>query len=332
MYSDNRLLRVAVFLMALWILGIVGYMIIEGWNFFDSLYMTVISFTTVGYEEVHPLSQTGRAFTIVILMAGVGLFFYAFGILADAFVEGYLKGVLEKKKMEKAISKLSNHFIVCGYGRIGKTISRIISERNIPVVVIENDPEIIKEIEKQKHYFIEGDATQDEVLLRAGVERAKGVICVLQSDADNVYITLTARSLNPGLMIEARASDNKSEKKMIQAGADRVISPYEVGAWRMALAVLQPTVTEFLDLAVHSPDFDLRVEQLEILPGSRLDGVTLMQANIRKMTGATVLAVQQLADKMIFGPDPNYMLRGGDIMVALGREKEIASLKELASS
>lgn len=329
MYGKRRLLTVAALLIGLWILGITGYVIIEGWNVLDAIYMTTISLTTVGYDEVHPLSPAGRIFTALLIAMGVGFFFYALGILAGAVIEGHLKGLLGKRKMEKTISKLKQHFIICGYGRIGMSICRVLKERQYPLVVIENDSAAIQEIKKSNLLYVTGDATHDEILIQAGVERAKGIICVLGTDADNVYITLTARSLNPGLLIVARADDANAEKMMIQAGADRVISPYEIGARRMALAILQPAVTEFLDLAVHSSTFDLSIEQLEIGFKSSLDGVSLLDAALRQKLGVTVLAVQQSTGEMILSLDPGYVIKGGDIIVALGNREGLNALREL---
>ena len=329
---DNRrhFVIVVLMLMALWFFGVSGYMLIEDWSLLDSIYMTAITLSTVGYEEVHPMSPYGRIFTIVLLVWGTGTFFYAVGVIINSFFEGHLKGLLEKKRMDKAIGQLSNHYIICGFGRIGRTIAKVFQEKGIPVVVVEKMDEVLKEVKEAGFPVIQGDATKDEVLIKAGVKRAKGIICVLRSDADNVYITLTARALNPGLMIEARASDHDSERKMIQAGANHVISPYEVGARRMALAVLQPTVTEFLDLAVHSAGFDLTVEQIEIAKGSELDGVSIRDAAIRARTGCTVLAVQQPSDRMILALGPDYVFSSGEIIVALGTSRGLIKLKELA--
>ena len=331
MYGKRRLLTVAALLVGLWIFGIAGYVIIEGWDVLDAIYMTTISLTTVGYNEVHPLSQAGRIFTALLIVMGVGFFFYAFGVLAEAIIEGHLKGLLGKRKMEKTISRLKQHFIICGYGRIGTSICRIFKERKYPFVVIENDPAAIQEIEKNDFLYVAGNATHDEILIQSGIERAKGIVCVLSTDAYNVYITLAARSLNPGLLILARADDADAEKMMIQAGADRVISPYEIGARRMALAVLQPTVTEFLDLAVHSSTLDLAIEQVEIVFKSSLDGVSLLDAALRQKLGVTVLAVQQSGGEMILSLDPGYVIKSGDILVALGNRKGLDALRELCT-
>lgn len=250
--------------------------------------------------------------------------------LTEATVEGHIKGLWEKRKMQKAISNLSQHFIICGYGRIGRSIAERIHEEGHPIVVIENDPVALKDTKKAEFLYVEGDATQDECLINAGIERAKGIICVLRSDADNVYITLTSRLLNPGLLIVARASDSRAEKRMIQAGANRVISPYEIGARRMALAILRPTVTEFLDLALHSSTFDMFIEDVIIGAGSAIDGLTLQEIGLRQKTGVTVLAIQKLADKMILSPDPHYVLKGGDAVIALGSQKGLNEFRLLA--
>ncbi len=332
MFSRKKLILILLLLVGLWSLGIAGYVIIEGWSILDAIYMTVISLTTVGYGEVHPLSSAGKIFTIALLAMGLGLFSYSIGVLAEATIEGHFKGILGRKRMQKAIDKLNNHFIICGYGRIGKTIQRTISERNIPLVIVEKDPEVVQDMQDSDLLYVEGDATHDEVLVRAGVKRAKGIICVLHTDADNVYVTLTARSLAPGLLIVARADDTNAEKKMIQAGADRVISPYEIGAKRMALAVLQPTVTEFLDLAVHSIRFDLTIEQIQIQEDSKLDGMSLKKAAIRQKTGCTVLAVQRAEGAMIISPDPNTVLGSGDIVVTLGTKHGLEAFKRLAGA
>ncbi len=330
MYNSRKFILIIILLISLWALGITGYIVIEGWSFLDAVYMTVISLTTVGFGEVHALSPKGRVFTILLLVMGLGIFSYSVRVLAEATIEGHFKGILGRKRMQKAIEKLNNHFIVCGYGRIGRTISKDITHKGIPVVVVESNPEVTSELEDRHMPFIQGDATHDEVLLQAGVKKARGIICVLHTDAANVYVTLTARTLNPGLLIVARADDTNAEKKMIQAGADRVISPYEIGAKRMALAVLQPTVTEFLDLAVHSTALDLCIEQVEISKGSVLDGVNIQKAAVRQRTGCTVLAVQRPDGDMIVSPDPHLVLAMGDILVTMGTKEGLETFKNLA--
>jgi voltage-gated potassium channel len=198
---------------AIIVLGSIGYVWIEGWSFFDGLYMTVITLTTVGFGEVHPLTKLGRAYTMVLLFAGMGVMLYVVTSLARVVVEGEIKEALGKRKLAKGIKKLENHYIICGFGRIGEIIARQLKEQGLPLVVVDNNPEQVRRLEEAGYYVVAGDATKEEVLLEAGIERAKGLVAVVASDVGNVYITLTARSLNPKLFIVARAEDQGSQQK-----------------------------------------------------------------------------------------------------------------------
>ncbi|MEF3168210.1 MAG: NAD-binding protein [Deltaproteobacteria bacterium] len=327
----KRFFKILFLILALWVMGVVGYIALEGWGLVDAIFMTAISLTTTGYGEIHPLTPAGKIFTIFLLLFGVGLFVYAIGTLSEAVVEGHIEGYFKKRKMTKTIAALRNHFIVCGYGRIGRVIVETITSGGVPVVVIEKDPVIVKELEKTGILYVEGDATQEDILREAGIERSRGIVCVLHSDADNVYATLTARSLNPGGLIVARASDEKSERRIMQAGADQVISPYQIGARRMALAILKPTVTAFLDLAVQSTALDLAIEQIDISPGSPLSGKSIKDADLRQKTGVTILAVQPPARQMIASPSPDYVIGEGDVIIALGNAEGLAALRNLSS-
>jgi len=330
MVGLKRIFILAGLVLGLWSLGIFGYMFLEGWNLLDSIYMTAITFSTVGYGEVHPLNPSGRIFTAILVVLGVGLFYYAIGILIDSFIEGHVRGFLEKRRMEKKIRGLNGHYIVCGYGRIGRSITRTLSGKGEAVVVIENDPNAIKRLEEDGCLWIEGDATRDEVLDTARVKAAKGIVCVLKSDADNVYITITARWLNPGLFIVARATDPRAQTKLIRAGADKVILPYEIGAQRMALTILQPTVTEFLDLAVHSSDFGLGIEQIEIQDTSEIKDKTIKDSGLRQRYGVTVLAVHDPNDQLILSPDPDFTIRPGNVLVVLGSTEGLERFRDVA--
>ncbi len=323
-----------VFIMLTFLLftGVAGYMLIEDWNLLDSVFMTAISLTTVGYSEVHPLSTYGRIFTIILIISGVGLFFYALAVLSEALVEGQIKGYFEKKKMRKAISNLSSHYILCGYGRLGLTIARSFYSRGLPLVIIENDPQVLARLNENRYLHVKGDATRDETLEAAGVKRARCIICTLSSDASNVYVVLIARSLNKEIFILTRASEMSVEKRMIQAGADKVITPYEIGAKRMVLAALHPTVTEFLDLATETCDMDLNIEQITIQPGSEMDGVTLKEIALRERTGVNVLGVYHRETGMSIKLSPDEKLYGGDTIVAMGAREGLKKVKELASA
>ncbi len=314
----------------LWGTGTAGYQLIEGWNFLDAVYMTAISLTTVGFQEVHPLSEHGKIFTIFLITLGVGLFFYAVGSMAEGLIEGHLKGLIGRRRMLKKISKLERHYIVCGFGRLGKVICNELQVRQKPLVVIDNKQSSVQKAEKRGLLWILGDATVDEVLINAGIKRAKGLISVLNTDAANIYITISAKFLNPDLTIVTRAENENAEKKMFQVGATKVISPYKIGASRMALAVLKPTLTEFLDLASHSVGFDLDIEQIEIGPGSELDGKALKDISLRERTGVTVIAIKERGREMSLQLVPDKPLKAGDVIVALGGRNGIRKVLEMA--
>lgn len=329
MEINRKLLLIFFMLMALLSIGTIGYILIEDWRPLDALYMTVITVATIGYGELKPLSDAGRTFTMIIIFMGVGFFAYSINVLTEAAVEGKIKDIFNQKRMQRAISKLENHFIICGCGRIGRTILEMLLRNSIPVVVIESNPDVIRDLESTGHLVMVGDATNEDVLNNAGISRARGVVCVLHSDADNVYIILTARLLNPSIFILARASDRKAERRIYQAGANKVISPYEIGARRMGMAILKPTVIEFLDLAVHSADFDLSVEQYEIGEASILLGKTLKEIGIRELTGATLLAVKRKTDKVMSHVHPDYVFQKGDLIVALGSSESLNKLNRI---
>lgn len=331
MEIKHKLFWIALMLVALLSTGTLGYIFIEGWRPLDALYMTVITVATVGYGELKPLSDAGREFTMAIIVMGVGFFAYSINVLTEAAVEGRIKDIFNQRRMQKAISKLENHFIICGCGRIGRTILEMLLREGIPAVVIESNATVISELEEAGYLVIVGDATSEEVLQHAGISRARGIVCVLQSDADNVYITLTARLLNPSVFIIARASDRKAERRIYQAGANKVISPYEIGARRMGMAILKPTVIEFLDLAVHCADFDLSVEQYEIGDSSVLVGRTLKEIGIRERTGATLLTVKRKADAVMSSVHPDYVFQKGDLVVVLGSSESLNKFSAMVS-
>ena len=236
-------------------MGTAGYMILEGWNLLDALYMTVITVTTVGFSEVHPISDEARVLTMTILVSGLGVLGYLVGTLTRALVEGQLLQVMGRKKLERQIKALKNHYIICGYGRVGRIVcEEIIKNRPTPLVVIDKESFVTAKIEEDGHLYILGDATEEKCLLKAGILSARGLATALDSEADNVSITLTARGLNPNLFVLARAGRIGSEKKLVHAGADRVISPHQIGGFRMAQALLRPAVTEFIDCAMIDPD------------------------------------------------------------------------------
>lgn len=304
--------------------GTIGYMTIEGTSLVDGLYMTVITITTVGYGEVFTLSPAGRYFTIFLIMVGVGLVLYLFGKVTEAMVEGGLQSYMGRKTMDKKVAGLKDHFIVCGYGRIGKVICQILHENKRPFVIIENDPEELKVIRNLHYVFLDGDASSDETLHKANIEHAKGLIAVVSSDADNVYTILSAKGINPKLFVLARSSGSEgSETKMIRAGADKVISPYYIGACRMAQLLVRPTVIDFIDLAVNAGELGLRIEELYVSEKAKFINMSLLESNIRKDFDLIVVAIKREHGEMLFNPNPNTLILPGDILVVLGEHDNI---------
>ena len=316
-------------LAALLILGSLGFVWIEGWSFFDSLYMTVTTLTTVGYGEVHPLSRIGKIYNMALILGGMGVMLYIVTSLARVVVEGEIKAALGKRKLLKHIKRLKNHYIICGFGRIGEIIARQLRQRGLAVVVIENKPELLTELEEAGYYFLAGDATREEVLLEAGIERAKGLVAVVHSDAANVYITLTARSLNPNLFIVARAEDMGAEQKLRRAGADRVESPYEMGGRKMAHTILRPTVTTFLELAM-AEGVEMSMEEVGVRSGSRLVGLALKDSGLRRDLDLIVVAIKRADGQMLFNPSPDAEIQADDTLIVLGMRKNLDALEELA--
>lgn len=311
--------------------GTLGYMVIERWNLLDALFMTVITLTTVGYGEVHQLSQIGKVFTIVFILAGVGLFLYIVSDMSEIFLEANPTAILGLRRMRRRISSLEGHQIVCGYGRTGAEVCRLFQRSRIPFVVIDEDPVQAKNAENAGMLVMQGDASADETLQAARVERAAGIVCALPDDTANTFIALSARGLNDKISIVSRAANPGSEEKMKRAGAHMVISPYVICGRRLATAATHPLVLEFLEVVMHSPGVDLRVEQVSITEGSRLVGTTLGGSDIRRISGAMVLALKQ-DGKLITNPPTEMVFKEGDVLIALGTDEELQKLAQLAGA
>jgi voltage-gated potassium channel len=311
--------------------GTAGYMMVEHWNFLDSLFMTVTTLTTVGYGEVHNLDNRGRIYTIILILFGVGLLIYILSDMAEIVVEANPSAFFGRRRMREKISKLTDHHIVCGFGRTGQEVSRLFKHGNLPFVVIEVDVERVKMAESLGYLVMQGDATTDDVLEQANIHQSRGIVCALDDDAANTFITLAARGLNEKITIVCRAANPGSEAKMLRAGAHNVISPYIICGRRMATAVTQPLVLEFLDVAMHSPSYDLRLEQIVLTPACPLIGNTLKEANIKQTSGAMVLAVSR-SGKLITNPQPDLVFQSGDILIVLGAEEELKKVGELATA
>lgn len=309
--------------------GTLGYMGIEGCSFLDGLYMTVITITTVGFGEVFPLGPAGKVFTIGLIFVGVTFVLYVFGKVTETVVEGGLRKAFGRINMDKKLAKIGGHYIVCGFGRIGKVICQSLKDDHREFVVVESSPEEIKAIGALGYLFVEGEAADDDTLLKAGIQRAKGLIAAVSSDAENVYIIMTAKDLNRELFVMGRSSGKQgADTKLLRAGADKVISPYYIGARQMANMVLRPTVTDFLDLTVHAGALGLRLEELLIPESAAFANQTLMDSGIRKKYELIVVAIKrQGKTEMLFNPSHLTVLKPGDTIIVLGDNEDINRLR-----
>ncbi len=327
--SNNRVtLGIAILTLVL-LGGTLGFVIIEGWSFFDSLYMTITTVTTVGFGEVHPLSRAGRSFTMLLIAGGVGSVLYILTVLAEEVVEGKLRQVFGRRTLERKIRSLKDHYLICGYGRIGSLVADMLRERGLDMVVIDADPEITRRLEAEGLYYVLGSATEEESLLAAGIDRAKGLVATVSSDADNVYIVLTAKGMRPDIFTIARATEPGSERKLKRAGADKVVSPYYIGARRIAQTVIRPSVADFVDLTFHSTDLALQMEELVVGRGSNLVGVTLRDSGIRQKLDVIILGVKKVDGHMLFNPPAETMLATGDTLIALGSHASMQKLGKI---
>jgi voltage-gated potassium channel len=329
----RRLILFAGIPICLLLLGTFGYYLIEWprYTLFDGLYMTVITLTTVGYEEVHPLSTAGRAFTILLLLGGVFLLFYVVTDGIRFIVGGEVQAALGRQRMEQNLAGLSDHLIVCGYGRMGRYVCKEFSLRKEKFVLIERNAELLVNFSMPHGIALHGDATVDEVLRRAGVERARALVTVAASDADNLYITMSARLLNERLFIVARAESEHAQQKLVRAGANRVLSPYVIGGARVAMAVLRPTVVDFLELATRTEHLDLQIEETQVGSGSPLVGTSLQESRFRRDLGVIVVAIKKASGHMVYNPPAETVVEVGDILIAVGNQQQLAELDRLAS-
>jgi voltage-gated potassium channel len=323
--------RLAVVLLAVIVAGgTTGYSIIEGWPAWDAFYMTMISVTTVGYREVHPLSRSGEVFTVMIVTVGVATVLYTFSFLMAQIIEGDLQERWTARRRERMLDELSNHFIICGYGRIGQIIAREFSRQEVPFVIVERDADRMHAAIDAGHLAVEADASSEQVLKRIGIDRARGFIAAVSTDAENVYAVLTARLLRPNLFIIGRAETEDARSKLVRAGADRVLSPYQIGGLQLAQTALRPAVVDFVQLATSSDNLDLNMEQVKINAGSSLAGRSIIEANLRQRFGVVVVGIQRADGTMQFNPAPETAMGIGDFLVVLGQAKNLRELEAAA--
>ena len=307
------------------LIGTVGFRIIENIPLLDSLYMTVITIFTVGFREVKtPMSPLGQVFTILIILGGVGTALFAFTKMAEAVYEGGISRSWRRRKMDKDIIRLKDHFIVCGHGRIGRTVRERLEEEKARFVVIDNNPDKIADLKQtQRCLVIEGDATQEEILIQAGIKRAKALAALLPDDADNLYLVLTAKTINPPLFVLSKALDEDGEKKILQIGANKVVSPYKLSGLRIAQGLIRPTLVDFMDLIIRRQELELNMEEFILRKDSPLVGRSLREAAIRKHTNVIVVAIKKPGADIVFNPSPEAKLDLGDTLLVLGDKDAI---------
>ena len=308
------------------LVGTAGYVVL-GFSVLDAVYQTLTTITTVGFREVEPLDDAGKVFTIVLIVLGVGTALYTFSVLLEALVEGQFGDAMQRRRMHKEISRMRDHVIICGWGRVGKALARYVTGAGEQVVIVERDGERLAGI---PYPHVQGDATDDDVLRQAGIEQARVLAAAVNTDADNLYVTISGRALRSDLFIIARARLEDSESKLLRAGANRVINPQALGGARMAAFALQPHVTEFLDVVMHDGSLEFRLEELAVPSGSPLAGCSLRDAHIRDRTGALVLALRDQAGEFTTNPPPETVIEPGHILIAIGTSAQLSALAEAA--
>jgi voltage-gated potassium channel len=311
--------------------GATGFHFIEGWPWFDGLYMVVTTFTTIGYQEVHPLSHAGRMFNVALILTGVSLVFLGIGFLTQALLEFELQSFFGRRRMEREIDRLSDHYIICGAGRVGRSAARELARRPVPFVIIEQNEAKAQRFSDEKWLLVLGDATQEQTLRTAQIERARGLVAATTTDATNLYIVLTARGLNSRLKIIARASEEDAEKHLLTAGADSVVSPYLFAGQRIAQSFLRPHVVSFLDTATTHLGMDLEIGQIYVSPTSNFAGKTIEGARIRQDRGVIILAIKR-ASGMRFNLAPDDRIEAGDFLIAMGEPGQLRQLEQSAAA
>jgi voltage-gated potassium channel len=316
--------------LTLWAIGIVGYMAIEGFSFLDAIYQTVTAVTTAGFGEINPLGSAGQVFTIVIIILGVIVILYVLTAVMQIAVEGELESILGARRMKSKIEALKDHYILCGFGRVGTEIARDFTARRVPFVIVESNPEAISRAQAGGYLLVEGDATSDAVLREAGIDRARGLLAASDSDAGNTFVVLTAKALRPDLYVVSRAGRLESEGRMLRAGADRAISPYAIAGRRMALSALQPLVVEFIDTLASGRQQEQILAEIEISQESGLGGRTIKDV-MKSCRGAVVLGVQGASGTIQVGPRGDTPLAAGDRLIVLGEEASLEAIRPARS-
>ena len=325
----RNLRRIAIALLVVIALGTAGFHLIEGWTWFDGFYMVITTLTTIGYQETHPLSHSGRIFNVFVIVVGVSLVFLAIGALTQALLEFELRSFFGRRKMEREIGRLADHFIICGAGRVGRSAARELARKPVPFVIVEQNETKAQRFSREWLMLV-GDATQEQTLRQAQIENARGLVAATTTDATNLYIVLTARGLNPRLKIIARASEEDAEKHLLTAGADSVVSPYAFAGSRIAQSFLRPHVVSFLDTATTHLGLDLEIGEILVQSHSPFAGKTIETSRLRQERGVIVLAIKRESG-MRFNPAPDDRLEPGDYLIAMGEPAQLRQLERAAA-
>jgi len=331
MKAFRNLRTIGVLLLLVMAIGTAGYHFIEGWPWFDGFYMVVTTLTTIGYQEVHPLSHSGRIFNVFVILTGVSLLLLGVGALSQALLEFELQSFFGRRRMQREIGRLESHYIICGLGRVGRSVARELARKPVSFVIVENNESKIQRFSSENWLIVTGDATQEQTLREAQIERARGLIAATTTDATNLYIVLTARGLNPHLKIIARASEDSAEKHLLTAGADSVVSPYSFAGQRIAQSLLRPHVVSFLDTATTHLGMDLEIGEIQITGKSVFAGKTLESSRIRQERGVIVLAIKR-RDGMRFNPAPDERIEPDDCLIAMGEPSQLRQLEQTAAT
>jgi len=317
-----------VALLCVWVvMGTLGYRLIEGWTLIESLYMTIITISTVGYREVHELSGSGKLFTSFIIVGGLGTAAYTFTRVGQVLLEGELLMVLGRRKLKNNLGRLNDHLIVCGCGRIGQPVIEQLLESGDPFCVIDREPRLESDFREKGVLYLTDDATEEDALQQAGIQRARALLALLPSDADNLYLTITAKSLNPKVVVISRSTGEKASMKLKLGGADRVVSPYGVAAVRVLHAAMRPTVVDLLELMTRPNSLGLMLDEIRVGPASPLAGRTLGKSDVRGLYGVTVVAIKRDADTAVMHPGPEVVVGASDLVVAMGTAEDLQKLQ-----
>ncbi len=326
MRSLRRVQFALLAVLAVLVVGSIGYVLL-GFGLLDAVYQTVTTITTVGFREVRPLDPVGKIFTIALILAGVGTVLYSFSVVLEALVEGHLRAHFERRRMDRTIAKMTGHTIVCGWGRVGRAVGRYLTGLGDDVVVVDLDPRRVAEI---PFPAIVGDVTDDETLRTAGIMRARALVAAINTDAENVYVTLSARALRPDLVIVARARTDETESKLLRAGATRVVNPQRIGGQRIAAAAAQPNVVEFLDVVMHDGSLEFRLGEVAVRAGSVLAGRAISAPEVAR-TRALVLALRAADGTFLTNPPVDTRIQADQVLIAIGTEQQLSALERAAS-